>query len=91
MYYVLGSRFWQKKIEEMNKPTEKGLPKTNIQVFNPGSSGLQVVQNSMPLDEGDQIHHRSVKCTLHVTERESFSLAPSEIVALWETVYVALW
>ena len=43
--FMLREQIRQKKIEEMNKPTEKGLPKSNIQVFNPGSSGLQVVQN----------------------------------------------
>ena len=43
--FMLREQMRQKKIEEMNKPTEKGLPKSNIQVFNPGSSGLQVVQN----------------------------------------------
>ena len=49
--FMLREQIRQKQIEEMNKPTEKGLPKSNIHVFNPGSSGLQVVQNTMPLDE----------------------------------------
>ena len=40
----------QKQIEEMiRQPTDKGGQQSSIQVFNPGSSGLQVVQGAVEL------------------------------------------
>ena len=45
----------QKLIEEMNKPTEKGEQRSSIQVFNPGSSGLQVVQGAITLDNNQPV------------------------------------
>ena len=51
--FLLQEQLRQKQIEEMNKPTEKG--ESSIQVFNPGSSGLQTVQGAVPLDNSDQM------------------------------------
>ena len=46
--FMLKEQLRQKQIEQQTE-------KTNIQVFNPGSSGLQVVSGAVPLENNDQI------------------------------------
>ena len=50
--FMLQEKLRQKLIEEMNKNAESS---TSIHVFNPGSSGLQTVQGSVPLEQNDQM------------------------------------
>ena len=50
--FLLQEKIRQKYIEELNKQAESS---TSIQIHNPGSSGLQVVQGAVPLDESEQM------------------------------------
>ena len=75
--FMLQEQIRQKQIEEMNKPTEKGA--SSIQIFNPGSSGLQTVQGAVPLDNDDQMFSVGASLTLGTGESTTASnMIPGE-------------